>query len=164
MEGWAMEIEQLLVLARKIVNDVTFCTAATQGENGDTNARIVQPRPPNDDWTVDFITNRRCRKVRDIERTGKMTLLYQHDRDRSYVCLMGPAEIVDDRELKRATWTDAHYRWNPAGPEDPATVYARLRPDRIELWSAVHNVMPEPFGYSAAVLSRSVDGWRYTAT
>jgi general stress protein 26 len=159
-----MNTEHLLALVRKLVREVTFCTAATQGENGDTHARIVQPRPPGEDWTVDFITNRRCRKVRDIERSGRMTLLYQHDRDHSYVCLMGPTEIVDDRELKRATWTGAHDRWNPGGPEDPDTVYARLRPDRIELWSAVHNVMPEPTGYSAAVLTRSADGWRCSAT
>ena len=159
-----MDTERVLALARKLISEVTFCVAATQGDDGDANARIVQPRPPGADWTVDFLTNRRCRKVREIERTGRMTLLYQHDKDRSYVCLKGPAEIVDDRELKRATWTEAHNRWNPTGPEDPATVYARLRPDRIELWSAVHDVMPRPTGYSAAVLIRDGDSWRYSAT
>jgi len=159
-----MDTERLLGLARRLIDEVTFCVAATRGEDGDTNARVVQPRPLGEDWTVDFITNRRCRKVRDVERSGRMTLLYQHDADRSYVCLVGRAEIVEDRELKRATWTDAHYRFNPGGPEDPATVYARLRPDRIELWSAVHDVMPEPTGYSAAVLIREGDGWRYSAT
>lgn len=159
-----MNPQQLLALARKLVGDVTFCTAATQGENGETNARIVQPRQPGEDWTVDFITNRRCRKVRDIERSGRMTLLYQHDADHSYVCLMGPAEIVEDRELKRATWTEEHYRWNPGGPDDPATVYARLRANRIEIWSAGHDVMPQPTGYSAAVLTRNGDEWLLSAT
>ena len=159
-----METERLIELARKLIGEVTFCLAATPGENGDISARIVQPRPLGEDWTVDVLTNRRCRKVREIERSGHMTLLYQHDQDRSYVCLMGAAEIVEDYELKRSTWTPAHYRWNPGGPEDPATVYIRLRPDRIELWSAVHDIMPEPQGYSAAVLLRGRDGWRYSAT
>lgn len=159
-----MDTERLLALARQLISEVTFCVAATPGEDGTVSARIVQPRPLSDDWTVDFITNRRCRKVREIERSGRMTLLYQHDKDRSYACLMGPTEIVEDRELKRATWTDAHYRWNPGGPEDPATVYARLRADRIELWSAVHDVMPPPTGYSAAVLLRDGHAWRYAAT
>lgn len=159
-----MDADRLLGLARQLVSEVTFCVAATQGEDGDTSARIVQPRAPRDDWTVDFLTNRRCRKVREIERTGRMTLLYQHDKDRSYLCLVGAAEIVEDRELKRATWTEAHYRWNPGGPEDPSTVYVRLRPERIELWSAVHNVMPEPTGYSAAVLIRHRNEWRYGST
>jgi hypothetical protein len=48
--------------------------------------------------------------------------------------------------------------------EDPATVYLRLMTERIELWSAVHGVTPEPLGYSAAILSREGEGWRVSAT
>ncbi|MCL6741425.1 pyridoxamine 5'-phosphate oxidase family protein [Sphingomonas sp. RB56-2] len=159
-----MEIERLLDLARKLIDELTFCVAVTQAEAGDLNARVVQPLPMRDDWRVDVMTNRRCRKVREIESTGRMTLLYQHDADKSYVTLVGRAEIVEDLELKRAIWQPGHYRWNPGGPEDPATVFARLVPDRIELWSAVHDVMPEPNGYSAAVLVRDGSGWSYSET
>jgi general stress protein 26 len=155
-----MESGPLLELARKLINEVTFCVAATQGDGGDVSARIVQPRPLGSDWTVDVLTNRRCRKVREVERTGRLTLLYQHDTDRSYVSLVGQAHIVDDVEFKRSVWTDGHYRWNPGGPEDPATIYLRLVTERIELWSAVHGVMPEPIGYSAALLLREGAGWR----
>jgi general stress protein 26 len=159
-----VDSEPLLNLARNLIGDVTFCVAVTQGTGGDANARIVQPRPLGDNWTVDVLTNRRCRKVREVERTGRLTLLYQHDKDRSYVSLVGPAEIVDDVDFKRSVWTEAHYRWNPGGPEDPATVYLRLMTERIELWSAVHNVMPEPIGYSAAVLIRDGECWRVSTT
>jgi general stress protein 26 len=138
--------------------------AVTQSDDGDSNARVIQPRPLRDDWTVDFITNRRCRKVREVERTGRMTLLYQGDQDRSYVCLVGAAEIVEDLELKRSIWTPAHYRWNPDGPDDPAALFIRLKTERIELWSAVHDVLPPPEGYSAALLLREGDRWRYSAS
>ena len=90
-----MAIERLLELARKLIDDLTFCVAVTQGEDGDLNARIVQPLRMRDDWTVDVLTNLRCRKVREIQRTGRMTLLYQHDADKSYVTLIGRAEIVE---------------------------------------------------------------------
>lgn len=159
-----MDSQPLLNLARKLIGDVTFCVAVTQGTGGDANARIVQPRPLGDDWTVDVLTNRRCRKVREVKRTGRLTLLYQHDKDRSYVSLIGPAEIIDDVDFKRSVWTEAHYRWNPGGPEDPATIYLRLMTERIELWSAVHNVMPRPMGYSAAVLIRDGECWRVSKT
>ena len=159
-----MDTEQLLGLARKLIGELTFCVGITQGEDGEINARILQPLPIEEDWTVNILTNRRCRKVREIERSGKMTLLYQHDADRSYVTLVGDAAIVEDRELKRSIWKPAHARWNPGGPDDPATVFARLFPTRIELWSAVHGVMPEPQGYSAAVLLREENGWRASST
>lgn len=159
-----MDIERLLELARRLIGELTFCVAATEGEDGGVNARVVQPLPLGEDWTVNVLTNRRCRKVREIERSGRMTLLYQHDADRSYVALVGRAEIVEDVALKRAIWKPAHERWNPGGPDDPATVFARLFTERIELWSVVHDVMPEPQGYSAAALVREGDRWRFTAT
>ena len=159
-----MDVDRLLQLARKLVDDLTFCVAATQAEDGDISARIVQPLPIGDDWTVNTLTNLRCRKVREIERSGRMTLLYQHDQDKSYVSLMGRASVVEDVELKRAIWKPGNYRWNPQGPEDPETVFIRLVTERIELWSAVHAVLPPPEGYSAAVLLRDGSGWRYSAT
>ena len=159
-----MDVDRLLQLARKLIDDLTFCVAATQGEDGNVSARVIQPMRVQDNWTVNTITNRRCRKVREIEDSGRMTLLYEHDQDKSYVCLVGQAEIVEDLELKRSIWTEGHYRWNPKGPEDPDTVFIRLVTDRIELWSAVHGVLPPPEGYSAAVLLRDGDDWRYSAT
>lgn len=159
-----MQVQQLLGLARKLIDDLTFCVGITQGENGEVNARVLQPLPIGPDWTVNILTNRRCRKVREIERCGRMTLLYQHDADRSYVTLVGRATVVEDIALKRATWKPAHARWNPGGPDDPATVFARLFTERIELWSAVHGVMPEPQGYSAALLLRKGNDWIYSST
>jgi len=159
-----MDTGHLLTIARKLIDDLTFCFAITAGESGDSNARIVQPRKLQDDWSIDVLTNRRCRKVREIEASGRMTLAWQHDADRSYVTLIGRAVIVEDLELKRAIWSPAADRWNPGGPEDPDVVFARFATERIELWSAVHDVMPPPTGYSAAVLIRDGAGWRYEAT
>lgn len=93
-----------------------------------------------------------------------MTLLYEHDRSKSYVCLMGQAKIVEDVELKHSIWTPSYDRWNTGGPENPATVFVRLATDHIELWSAAHDVMPPPTGYSAAIPLRQDDGWRCSAT
>lgn len=159
-----MDADTLLALARRLIAELPFCVAATQGEGGDANARIVQPHQPREDWTVDLLTNRRCRKVREVERTGRMTLLYQHDASRSYVALVGAVTIVDDVAYKRSVWSEAHQRWNPGGPHDPSSLYLRLVPDRIELWSAAHGVIPDPPGYSAAVLLREGGGWRVTQT
>lgn len=159
-----METDRRLALARKLIDELTFCVAVTRGEDGSLNARVVQPMALRDDWSVDILTNRRCRKVREIENTGRLTLVYQHDADRSYVTLIGRAGIAEDRALKRRIWTPGHARWNPGGPDDPATVFIRFAAERIELWSAVHDVMPEPQGYSAAVLERDGQGWRCSAT
>jgi general stress protein 26 len=159
-----MDTERLLRVARKLVDDTTYCVGATEAEAGGVSARILQPMKVQDDWTINVITNLRCRKVREIERSGRLTLLYQSADGRSYASLSGPAQVVEDRELKRAIWSPAHNRWNPGGPEDPSTVFVRLRTQRIELWSVLESITPEPAGYSAAVLTRDADSWRYETT
>lgn len=159
-----MDTEHLLSLARKLVDGTPYCVAATVAEGGGVNARVVQPLKVQDDWTVNVLTNLRCRKVREVERSGRLTLLYNSEDGRSYACLAGAAEIVEDRELKRAIWSPAADRWNRGGPENPATVFMRLNTDRIELFSVAGGVTPEPEGYSAGVLVRHTGGWRYEAT
>ena len=136
-----MHTNKLLLIARETINKVSYCFAITAADNGESNTRIVQPRRLQDDWTVDFLTNRRCRKVKEIELFGKLTLAYQHDPERGYVCLIGRAAIVDDVQLKRSTWSPAADKWNPGGPEDPNVVFVRLTTDRIELWNSARDVL-----------------------
>ena len=159
-----MDAERLLNLAREMAAEVTFCVGSTRAENGGISSRILQPMRVGDDWTINIITNRRCRKVREIENTAQLTLLYDNPNRRGYVCFSGPAEIVEDVELKRKVWTAGHDRWNPGGPDNPATVFLRLRPNRIELWSVTENILPEPEGYSAAVLLRDGEDWTVSST
>jgi general stress protein 26 len=135
-----MQTDALLLIAREMVDKVTFCFAMTAGENGEPNARIVQPRKLQEDWTVDFTTNRRCRKFREMEQSGKLTLSYQYDPDRAYVCLVGRVKMIDDVELKRSRWSPEADRWHPGGPDDPNVVICRLETDRIELWNSVRSV------------------------
>jgi hypothetical protein len=40
-----MEAEPLVQLARRLMDELTFCVAVTQGEDGEVNARVVQPLP-----------------------------------------------------------------------------------------------------------------------
>jgi|GEM_PF-6537435 len=168
-----MDIEELLEIARQIVDKQKFCFAISVTTDGEANARIVQPRKLTQDWSVDFATRKSCRKFNEIERSGKLTLAYQDDTDRAYVSLVGTVEVIDDIELKRSRWAaltpgerELAIRWNPEGPDNPDLLYIRLITDRIELWSAAGFVMPEPRGYSAALLSRVRPGgaWQYSTS
>ena len=49
-----------------------MCFAITVDQDGDANARVVQASQLSEDWTVRFMTDRRSRKVEEIERSGKM--------------------------------------------------------------------------------------------
>ena len=79
-----MSAGNLLSLARATVNAVPTCLAITVDSNGDANARAINTSKLTDDWTVRFMTDRRTRKVGEIARTGRMTLVYHHQAGGAY--------------------------------------------------------------------------------
>ena len=99
-----------------------------------------------------FLTRSGSRKAREIGRTGRLSVLYQHDADDGYVTLIGRGVIVADRALLRARWQPAWNHFFPAGANDEISIFVQLEAERIELW--VRGVTAEPFGARGAILER----------
>jgi general stress protein 26 len=154
-----MDTSTLLQVARETISKVTWCFVVTSGPDGTPNARIVRPGPLREDWSIGFMTERTCRKVREIERAGRFAMAFQFDPELAYVTLQGEHQIVADVNVKRAVWSAESQRFHPGGPEDPNVVIVRLRTDRIELYNGTHGVQPKPVGLCSVVLARSGDGW-----
>ena len=152
----------LLAIARETIAKVPLCMAITVAPNGEANARVVQPGPLREDWTVGFMTNRSCRKVIEMEQTRRLTLAYQLDAELACVSLIGRPTILDDIALKRAVWGPDSDRFHPGGPEDPNVVIVKLHVDRIEIYSAGRDVTPAPLGLNSAMLLRDGNTWRYS--
>src|SRR5215467_2053823 len=98
-----LRADNLLLLARETVSAVPTCLAITIDENGDANARAINPSKPTEEWTVRFMTDRRTRKFGEIARTGRMTFVYYHQAGGAYVTLIGLARIIHDITVKQAT-------------------------------------------------------------
>jgi len=74
-----------------------------------------------------FLTRRGSRKALEIGRTGRLSVVYQHDADDSYVTLIGRGVIIADRALLRARWQPAWNRFFPAGVDDETSMFVRSR-------------------------------------
>jgi general stress protein 26 len=110
MEGM-MHTDALLRVARDIIAKVPACMAITVDQNGDANARVVNPKPLSEAWTVRFATDRRSRKPAEIEQSGRLTLAYQYDAEKAYVALIGRAAIREDVAAKLANWDALANKW-----------------------------------------------------
>jgi general stress protein 26 len=160
-----MTAYNLLRLARETVNAVPTCLAITIDGNGDANARAINTSKLTDEWTVRFITDRRTRKVGEIARTGRMTLVYFHQAGGAYVTLVGRARIIEDVAVKQTIWQPGSFKWHPGGPTDPNVVLVEFMTERIETWNTPGQIVPDPTkGLWAAVLTRDANGWRYAGT
>jgi general stress protein 26 len=100
------ERSEVIKAAKEIMQKARFCTFVTVGEDGHPQARIIDPFPPEDDLTVWAATNPLTRKVGQIKKDPRVTLLYYDPASMSYVTLLGKAEIVDDPAEKEKHWKE----------------------------------------------------------
>jgi general stress protein 26 len=91
--------------------------------------------------------------ILEIGRTGRLSVVYQHDADDSCLTLVGRGVIITDRALLRARWQPAWNRFFSAGADDETSIFVQLEAERIELW--VRGVTPEPFGTRGAIVQRA---------
>ncbi|GAA0566503.1 hypothetical protein GCM10009416_00540 [Craurococcus roseus] len=159
----ASDADTLLHAARTIVGRVRYCMAVTAAADGGANARVVQPYPPGEDWSVAFVTSAGSRKAEEIRRSGRLTLAYQHDPDGAYVSLVGRARLDADPASKARLWVPDLDEWFPGGRDDPDAVVVRFEAERIELWSYAGGIMPAPRGLRAAVVQRESGGGAWKA-
>jgi len=156
-----MTVDDMLRVARETIADLPWCFVVTAAEDGAMNARLVQAGRPAEDWTIRFMTDRRCRKIAEVRRNPRMTLAFLNEAARAYVTLIGHAALIEDVAVKRAIWRPEMNVWHPSGPEDPDNQLVAFTADRIELYSGSADIRPPPRGFCAATLSRVASGWDY---
>jgi general stress protein 26 len=125
---------RVLSVARDIIASARFATFVTLAEGGAPQARIVDPLSPDADFVVYVATNPMSRKVREIRKDSRVTLLYFDPGRPGYVTLVGRAREATGGEKQ------AHHKndWQAFFPaESPASyVLYRVVPSRVEVVSA----------------------------
>lgn len=87
---------QVIAAAKDVMQTARYATLITIGDNGQPQARIVDPLLPEGDFTVWIGTNPLTRKVAEIKRDPRVTLLYFNAAAAEYVTVLGTATPVTD--------------------------------------------------------------------
>jgi general stress protein 26 len=96
--------EAVIAAAREIMAVQKYCAIITTDPDGRPQIRTMNPFPPEDDLTVWFATNSRCRKVREIRGNPQVNLYCaDHQQAAGYAAIAGKALLIDDpaEKLKR---------------------------------------------------------------
>lgn len=118
-------------VARGIVRAARYGTFVTVNGRGAPQARTVQPREPQRDWTIWFATNPRTRKVAEVERHPKVAMHYFDPATESFVAITGRARVIRDRATKDAQWDPA---WNGFYTDrDSGVVLIAVHAERVEV-------------------------------
>ncbi len=122
----------LLSAARAIMQSARYASLATTA-GADVQARIVDPLAPDSNFVVWVATNPASRKVAEVRRSGRATLLYFDPKALEYVTLVGAASVVSAASEKRLHWKaewDPFYKKGAAGDD---VVLLRIQPERLEV-------------------------------
>lgn len=126
--------EKVEAVARRIMLAARFCSLVTVGSDGAAQARIVDPTEPDASLTIYVATNPRSRKVAEITKDPRVTLLYFDTVRLAYVTVIGRASEVSGSEK------GGHYKkeWDGFFARDKPDTYTlyRILPSRIEVVSA----------------------------
>jgi pyridoxamine 5'-phosphate oxidase len=132
---------RVLAAARDVMQRARFATLITIGDGGHPQARIVDPLLPDAAMTIWVGSNPLTRKVAEIRRDPKVTLMYFDAKTNEYVSILALASVVTDRAEKAKHWKaewGPFYRNGAAGDD---FVLIRVRPSRLEIVSPTHKLV-----------------------
>lgn len=142
----------ILAAAREVMAEARYATLISLGPDGHPQARIVDPFAPEADFTVWIATNARSRKVTEIARDSRVTLLY-FDRDgASYVTVVGEAETVDDPEMKAKYWKTAWAALYPDEYRGEDYLLIRVVAQRVEVSAERLGILNDPVTWRPAIV------------
>ena len=136
--------EQILGAATDLMRAARYCTFVTVDEEGQPRARVVDPFPPDGDMTVWMATKAASRKVAQIRKNPRATLLCFDGAKKGYVTLLGTASVVDDPAEKAKRWKPEWKDFYDDENRGKDYILIRLKPARLEVLSPAHGLGNEP--------------------
>ena len=131
-----------LAAARQLMARARYCALITNGEDGQPQARTIDPSSPDARMVVLFVTNPATRKVKQIERDPRVTLYYFDEKAPGYVTLIGTARAIDDPSAKQQRWLQKWTPFYPGGANGAALF--EVTPRRIEVVDVKRGVVGDP--------------------
>jgi general stress protein 26 len=125
----------VIAAATDIIQKAHYCTFVTIGEDGQPQARIVDPIAPDSSLAIWFATNPLTRKVNQVRRNPKVTLLCFDASTSSYVTVLGRGDLVTDTIEKQRHWKADWASIYPKGAGSDEFMLIRITPARIEIVS-----------------------------
>jgi general stress protein 26 len=142
--------EKLIVAAREIMDASGTCVLITLDDESLPMARIMDPFPPESDFTVWFGTNATSRKVDQIKNNPDVTLYYQDSDASGYVVIHGKAQLIDDQKEKQNRWKDAWESFYPNKREGYLLI--KVSPGWMEILSYTRGITGDPKTWQAPIV------------
>ena len=133
---------KLIGASREIMKEAGNCALITLDNNSIPMVRIMDPFPPEADFTVWFGTNSASRKVSHIKNNPTVTLYYEDSDASGYVVIHGKAQLIDDAKEKEQRWKEAWEAFYPNNRE--GYILIKVSPEWMEVLSYSRGIVGDP--------------------
>jgi len=144
---------QILAAAFDVMRAARYCTLITIGADGQPQARIVDPLIVEKEGAIWIATNPLTRKVEEIKRDPRVTLMFFNAAANEYVTVHARAGIVTDPSRKAAHWkTD----WKPFYKEASRGtdfMLFEVKPFTLEVSSPRHKLNNDPATWRPVIVN-----------
>lgn len=138
---------ELLNAAKDIIEGAGTCALITLDGNGLPMVRVMDPFPPESDFTVWLGTNPNSGKVSQIKNNPDVTLYYLAKNSSGYVVIHGKAQLIDDQSEKDVRWKA---EWKAFYPNNnDAYLLIKVTPTWMEVVSYEHGIVGDPTTWQA---------------
>ena len=144
---------QIRTAAFEVMKAARYCTLVTIGTDGQPQARIVDPLVTADGASIWIATNPLTRKVREIARDPRVTLMFFNQAGNEYVTVMGRARVVTDPAERAAHWKA---EWAPFYKDQARGsdfLLFEVRPFRLEVDSAARGMVNDAKTWRPVILT-----------
>ena len=100
-----------------------------------------------------FFSDDRSRKIEEIGRHPRVSLVLQSDDAGRYLHFTGHAAVVEDRTRMRELYTPRQRTWFPDGLDDPHLALIRVDVDRAEFWDSPGGMLQVLAAFTKAVVT-----------
>lgn len=139
--------DTMLVAAREIMRQTTYCALVTIDSSGQPQIRTMNPFPPSAEITIWFATSRTSRKVKEIRENPKVCVYFaDHVAAKGYVNYTGTAEVIDDKELLLKMKREY---WNGIPDWQNKFVLIKVTPKTLEVINYKHGLNNDPNTFKA---------------
>lgn len=135
----------------EMIDDVKIAMLTTIEKNGSLHTRPMANQKADSEGSIWFFTDKDGSVARNVKANPKLSLGYAGSG--AYVAVTGKGEMVDDRALIEALWSEEVQAWFPKGKTDPNLTLLKVEPDTGEFWSFPSAPLSQTVGYVKAKLT-----------
>ena len=132
-----------------------FCTY----NNGEIVSRPMSTQEVEEDGTLWFMSNKESEKNMELQRDGRIHLMYADPAKSHYLTVTGYAEIVQDRNKIEQLWNPIAKAWFENGKDDPHISLIKIHPEEGHYWDTKNGKLISLIKIATAALTgHGMDG------